>query len=381
MRSRLKHVGLVALIMLVAALAPSPASAASNTSLVASGFSSPRGVVFFHGHLLVAEGGVRGPYCNGLPPPELLCIGTSGQISKVNTATGHHTPLISGLFAGTENHGGPDELLGSEGLSVSGGRVLNILGLYPKVFDGIKCGAGDSACAQTLALARAQAGHLISVGADGSLRVGASVGAFSFDFTANIPNQEHDSNPYAVLAARGGAYVADAGANTLNFVSSRGQITELNYFPFRQNGFPSDEVPDCIARADGALFVGTLSGHLYRIGEGGATPVTMPLLHHVTGCTSDEDGNLYLVNMWTTPGPPGPDALFTGNIVKFNADEGTSSVVAAGLNFPNMDTVGPDGNLYVSADSICPATGLPFCPQGGTVWKVKLPSEDNNHQD
>jgi hypothetical protein len=377
----MRHVGLVVLVMLVAALSPSPASAAGNASMVASGFSSPRGVVFFHGQLLVAEGGVRGPYCNGLPPPELLCIGNTGQISWVNTETGAHGPLISGLFAGTENHGGPDELLGSEGLSISGGRVLNILGLYPQAFNGISCGAGDSACAQTLALARAQAGHLISVGEDGSLRVGASVGGFDFDWTANKPPQEHDANPYAVLAAKGGAYVADAGSNTLDFVSKHGRITVLNHFPFRQAGFPSDEVPDCVARANDALYVGTLSGHLYRVVEGGATPVSMPLLKHVTGCTSDENGNLYLVNMWTTPGPPGPNALFTGNIVKFNADDGTSSVVAAGLNLPNMDTIGPDGNLYVSADSVCPASGYPFCPHGGTVWKVTLPSEDNNHQD
>ncbi len=379
MRLRMTRYVLAVLVMLVAALAPSSASAAGNTSLVASGFSSPRGVVFFHGQLLVAEGGTRGPYCNGKPPPELLCIGNSSQISRVNTATGAHTPLISGLFSGVENHGGPDEALGSEGLSISGGRVLNILGLYPQAFDGITCAAGDAACARTLALARSQAGHLISVGADGSLRSVASVGGYDFNWTANKPPQEHDSNPYAVLATRGGAYIGDAGSNTLDFVSNRGRIQVLNYFPFRQNGFPSDEVPDCIARTDEALWVGTLSGHLYRIDEDGATPISLPLLKHVTGCTSDQNGNLYLVNMWTTLGPPGPDALFSGNIVKFKADEGTSSVVAGGLNFPNMDTIGPDGNLYVSADSICPATGYPFCPHGGTVWKVALPSED--HQD
>jgi len=35
--------------------------------------------------------------------------------------------------------------------------------------------------------------------------------------------------------------------------------------------------------------------------------------------------------------------------------------------------VGPDGNLYFSADSICPAEGIAgFCPQGGTVWKLGL---------
>lgn len=137
-------------------------------------------------------------------------------------------------------------------------------------------------------------------------------------------------------------------------------------------------MPDCIARTNEALWVETLSGNLFRIDEDGATQVSVPQLRHVTGCTTDKNGNLYLVNMWNTVGPPGQDSAFTGNVVKFKADEGTSSVVASGLNFPNMVTVGPDGNLYVTADSVCPATGIPLlCPLGGTVWKVTLPSENN----
>src|ERR1700737_1967513 len=155
---------------MVAALLPSPASAVGNTSMVAHGFSSPRGIVFFHGQLLVAEAGTGGPYCNGLPPPDFLCIGNTSKISKVNIANGNHTPLISGLFSAIENHGGPPEALGSEGLSVSGDRVLNILGLYPQAFDGIHCAPGNAACAQMVTLARAQAGHLISVDEGGNLR-------------------------------------------------------------------------------------------------------------------------------------------------------------------------------------------------------------------
>jgi hypothetical protein len=96
----------------------------------------------------------------------------------------------------------------------------------------------------------------------------------------------------------------------------------------------------------------------------------------VTGCAADGQGNVYFVNMWTTPTPPHP---FTGNIVKLDTERGTSSVIAAGLNFPNMDAVGPDGNLYFSADSICPAAGIAeFCPQGGTVWKLALPHDNND---
>ena len=70
---------------------------------------------------------------------------------------------------------------------------------------------------------------------------------------------------------------------------------------------------------------------------------------------------------------------------KLSPDEGTTSVIAAGLNFPNMDVVGPDGNLYFSADSICPAAGIQgLCPHGGTVWKLALPHDegegDNNNR-
>jgi len=83
--------------------------------------------------------------------------------------------------------------------------------------------------------------------------------------------------------------------------------------------------------------------------------------------------------MWSTPTPPQP---FTGNIVKLDTETGTSSVIAAGLNFPNMDVVGPDGNLYFSADSVCPAAGIQgFCPLGGTVWKLALPQENDDHGD
>jgi hypothetical protein len=374
MRIRSGRLLVAVLVGLATALVPGPASAAPVVSVVATGFSSPRGVALFHGQLLVAEAGTGGPYCDAAPPNMTICIGRTAQISRVNLATGSHTPLVSHLFSATEFHGGPPEALGSEGLSVSEGRVLNILGVYPQAFGGIHCAAGDAECARSLATAKAEAGHLISVGANGSWRSVASVGAFDFNYTANISNQEHDSNPYGVLATEEGAYVADAGSNTLDFVSGRGHISVLNYFPFRQNAFPSDEVPTCVARTGEALWVASLSGHLYRVSDGNATLVPLPLLHHVTGCTVGGDDNLFLVNMWTNDGPPTP---FSGNVVQFNPDEGTSSVLAGGLDFPNMITAGRHGSLYVSADSICPATGIPgLCPKGGSVLKITVEGED-----
>jgi len=62
--------------------------------------------------------------------------------------------------------------------------------------------------------------------------------------------------------------VADAGFNTLDFVDRSGKISILQYFGWRDpnpNNFPSDAVPTCVARTDDALWVGQLSGQLFRV--------------------------------------------------------------------------------------------------------------------
>jgi hypothetical protein len=387
MRGKFRFSLAAIVFMAVGVLVPTPASAAGPPTLVAAGFDSPRGVEFFKGTLVVGEAGHGGKNC--IPGVPTICFGRTSQISSVNMASKTHTALVDHLFSAAEffdpSHG---EALGVDGISARDGKLMAILGVFPQAFANYQCTAGDSECQADVAAATEQAGALLSVKANGSWRKVAGVGAFGFDSTANVPPQEHDSNPYGVLTANGGSYVADAGSNTLNFVSNGGHISVLHYFPWRDpnpGAFPTDEVPTCIARAGDGLWVATLSGHLYRVHGTSATLVTNPLLKHVTGCTADQEDNVYFVNMWTTPGPPSP---FSGNVVKFNAEEGTSSVIAGQINFPNMDVVGPDGNLYFSADSVCPATGiLGLCPGGGSVWKLALSHDNdeggdkNNHRD
>jgi hypothetical protein len=363
--------------MAVGIVVPTSASAAGapTPTFVTGGLDSPRGVAFFQDRLAVGEAGHGGQNCVPAPPANpAICFGRTGQISSVNTASGSHTKLVDHLFSVMEFRApGEGEALGVSGISAADGKLLAIIGVYPQAFADYQCAPGDTECAADVDAAKKQAGALLSVKANGSWRKVAGVGAFGFDYTADIPNQEHDSNPYGVLAINGGSYVADAGANTLEFVNNGGRISVLNYFPFRQNAFPTDEVPTCIAKTEDGLWLATLAGHLYHVHGRSATLVANSDIMHVTGCTADEQGNAYFVNMWTPPGPPQP---FTGDIVKVDS-EGTSSVIASGLNFPNMDVVGPDGNLYFSADSICPAAGIPgFCPHGGTVWKLAL-SHDN----
>ena len=379
MRLKIRIPLAASLLLAAGTFMPSPGVAAAAAPVaVASGFDSPRGVDFFKGKLVVAEAGHGGTNCIPASATNpLTCFGRSSQISWVNTASGTHTPLVNQLFSVAEFRGpGPGEALGVDGISAHGGKLLAIEGVFPQAFANFSCAAGDSGCAADVDAASNEAGALLSVKANGTWRKVAGLGAFDFDFTANIPNQEHDANPYGVLAVNGGSFVADAGSNTLNFVSNNGHIRILHYFPFRNDaGFPTDEVPDCVVKADDGLWVATLAGHLYRVHGTSATLVPNALLKHVTGCTADRAGNVYFVNMWTTPTFPTP---FTGDIVKMS-DEGTSSVIASGINFPNMDTVGPDGNLYFSADSVCPAAGIPgLCPNGGTVWKFALATDEGN---
>lgn len=372
------------LVLAVGALLPVPASAA-GPGVVASGFDSPRGVAFFHGRLVVAEAGHGGPNCAGgaFGTPGAVCIGRTSQISWVNTHTGTHSVLVGGLFSSTEFHApGQGETLGVDGISTQGGKLLGILGSFPQAFNGFPCAPANVECAASAAAARDQAGHLISVSGSGEWHDVASVGASNYDFTATIPGQEHDANPYGVMATEDEVYVVDAGSNTLNRIESDesdesdGEVTVEQYFPWRNptpfpKGFPSDEVPTCVAQVDESLWIGTLSGHLFRLDEDEMTLVADTNLKHVTGCTADEEGNLYLVNMWSTPGPPSP---FTGNIVRHSTETGSSHVLALPpLNFPNMDVIGPDGDLYVSADSVCPASGiLGLCPKGGSIWRIPL---------
>jgi hypothetical protein len=375
MRGKFRFSLAAIVFMAVGVLVPTPASAAGTPTLVAGGLDSPRGVEFFKGKLMVAEAGHGGKNCiQGTPK---ICFGRTSQISRVNTTTGTHTVVVDHLFSAAEFFGphDPGSSLGASGLSARDGKLMAIIQVFPEAFAKYECAAGDTECQADVEAAKKQAGALISVKASGSWRKVAGVGAFGFHYTADIPNQEHDSNPTGILAVNGGSYVADSGSNTLDFVSNGGHISVIHYFPFQQDAFPSDEVPTCIAKTDEALWVATLAGHLYRVHGTTATLVDNTLLPHVTGCAADGNGNVYFVNMWTTPGPPSPG---TGNIVKLDSETGRSAVIAADLSFPNMDVVGPDGNLYFSADSICPATVIPgFCPHGGTVWKLALPHQDN----
>lgn len=369
-------------LALLSALLPVPAAAAVTVTPVASGLHSPRGIAFVNGKMLVAEAGLGGDSCfDGGPGAGNVCIGPTGRISWINN--GAPTPLVTGLFSESARGGLDTE--GPSGLSVNEGRILAQISTPPQE---VPSPPTISSAASTLG--KQQAGLLISVHKNGSWGIVARVGEFDFNYTTAFPQppgpgtQEHDANPTGVLATDEGAYVADSGSNTLDRINGDGKIKIVIHDPTRfdqdPNAFPSDAVPTCVVQTEDGLLVGELSGRLLSVHGKSFSVVNAPLLSHVTGCTSDGQGNVYFVNMFGSGPvftPPPASKFFIGNVVKYDTESGQFSMLLDGLTLPNMDTVGPDGNLYVSVRSICPT--FPGCNGAtGGVIKITLPHDDED---
>ncbi|MBV9417782.1 MAG: ScyD/ScyE family protein [Solirubrobacterales bacterium] len=79
----------------------------------------------------------------------------------------------------------------------------------------------------------------------------------------------------------------------------------------------------------------------------------------VLGLAFGQDGALYVLETSVGPGFPAP---MRGQIVRIKGSHRTT--IATGLDLPTALTVGPDGNLYVSANGF----GAP--PGVGEVLKI-----------
>lgn len=352
------------------ALLPMPASASGpGFTTVATGLDSPRGVAFHNGVLLVAEAGHGGTACFMEPAAGEVCIGNSGRISSIKSGT--RATLVDGLFSETARGGFDVE--GPAGLSVEEGRILAQISTPPQEVPN-----PPTISASASAFGKSQAGRLIQVRPSGKWRTLAKVGEFDFHYTLQFSEtgaaaQEHDSNPYGILSTEEGAYVADAGSNTLDRVGPDGRVTVLLHDPFLTIGFPHDAVPTCVVKTEDGLLVGELSGRVLKVHGSTFTVIHNSLFTHITGCTSDRHGNVYFVNMFGSGAPFAPPTssnFFIGNVVKYNPETGGASLLAAApFLLPNMDTIGPDGNLYVSVRSICPT--FPGC-NGATGGVIKI---------
>jgi hypothetical protein len=365
-----------ATIIALASAGSLPAAAAWRVTPVASGLDSPRGVALAaDGTLYVAEGGHGGDVCNR----PTFCVGSTARISRVDTATGTRTTVVGGLYSRMVANEG---ITGVNGLAARGGRLFATITSFPEELAAWSCAGRPADCPAVLTAARAQAGRLISFTPAGARRPVANVGSNDLAWSGAHPSfsrEPANANPYGVLALPAATLVVDSGANTLDVVAASGAaIVASALAPPPPGGFPADTVPTCVTVVRGNAYVGSLSGKLWKR-AGSFTPTEVPvpagLLHHVTGCTSDAKGDIFLVDMWGTPGPPIPagpgSAAGTGSVVEIAAD-GTTSVLARGLMFPNGVALSRDGSLYVSVGSTCTAQGTPFpyCANGGGIVRL-----------
>jgi hypothetical protein len=371
----------VALAAAVAAVVTAGASARAHAwseSTVATGLDSPRALTFSpNGDLLVAEGGHGGDVCQ--PSPfGAHCIGLTSQITKVDTGTGALTPLASGLFSSSL---GQEGITGVDGIAASGGKLYATITGAHQQFDDWSCTNQPADCAAVVAAATSQAGELEHVSNGGTLDAVADVGGNDLGLTLADPSlsgEGPNANPYGLTALPMGVWVADAGANLLDWIPNDGSIhVSARIARNAPGGFPGDGVPTCVAVMRGNLYAADLSGRLWERG-GSFTPTQIPLpgVHHFTGCVSDGLDHLYLVDMWGTPGPPIPagpaSAAGSGSVIEFDRTSGTATTIASGLDFPNGIALAKDGSLYVSVGSTCTAVGTPFpyCAKGGSVVKL-----------
>lgn len=326
----------VAFVLLVAALAAT-VKADPPYTVVTGNLSSPRGLTFGPGgRLYVAQ------------------AGSGGNTSKISEIRGAWTsaPAVRDVVTGLPSEGENGEFVGVDGISALGnGNIAAIMAES-------EAGGGPPLF-----------GHLLQFNPAGQWRDVANVGNYNYAWSAEHTDLAYgdfpDSNPYGVLAVPGGAYVADAGTNTLNFVKANGEISVLAYFP---DNAIRDSTPTCIAPGpDGALYIGTLalvdsivlgpSAIVYRVDPSAANPANLNTiltlatpwatgLYPINGCAFGPDGTFYASQLFTQWPPP----FSAGDVVKIPfATPGVHTFLTGGaLTVPGGVAVGPDGAVYAS---------------------------------
>jgi hypothetical protein len=377
----MRRTATVAIVMLAASLAgtaavPAVAQATTPTGIketvIWSGLNTPRHIVLTETGLVVTEAGTGGPVgtsnCATGPATEgdgtsQYCTGPTGDIFAISSR-GHAVPVLSKLPSVIEES--IQEVTGPSAIAYGHGQeavtiddfLVNKDGsnsLLPKPF---------ASAFGTLALISDGKAKFVDIAAFAAAHPQS---AYSL---GTIPGETpYDSDPYDVVAYRGGWVVADAGANDLLYVSANGRISMLARFPAVAEQLPAgvlgnptpitveaQAVPTSVAIGPGgALYVSLLRGvpsdpgtaYIYRVVPGHKPVVWARGLTSVTAIAFDRQGRL-LATEFNTGGLLSPPTV-TGALVRISSNgQMVTTLPVPGLYQPTGVAVSADGTVYVS---------------------------------
>ena len=341
-------------------------------TVVLGGLNAPRHLVLTRAGLVVTEAGTGGPAgpsnCATGPATEgagtsQYCTGPTGDIVTISSP-GRTIPVLSKLPSVIEE--AIQEVTGPSAIAYGHGREAVTIDDFLVNKDG-----GNSLLPEPFASAFGTL-QLISGGKTRVVDIAAFAAAHpqSASSLGTVPGEvPWDSDPYDVVAYRGGWVVADAGADDLLYVSATGRVSMLARFPAVAEQVPAgvfgnpapitveaQAVPTSVAVGlDGALYVGLLRGvpsdpgtaYIYRVVPGHQPVIWARRLTSVTAIAFDRQGRL-LATEFNTGGLLAPPTV-PGALVRIsNNGQTVTTLPVPGLYQPTGLAVSADGTVYVS---------------------------------
>jgi hypothetical protein len=346
--------------------------ASIQETVVQGGLNAPRHLVLTGAGLVVTEAGTGGPAgpsnCATGPSTEgagtsQYCTGQTGAIFTISSR-GQITPVLSELPSVIEE--AIPEVTGASAIAYAHGQEAVTIDDFLVNKDG-----SNGLLPQPFASAFGTL-RLLSCGRTRVVDIAAFAAAHPQPTSSlgTIPGETpYDSDPYDVVAYRGGWVVADAGADDLLYVSATGHVSLLARFPAVAEQLPAgvlgnpgpitvmaQAVPTSVAVGpDGALYVGLLRGvpsdpgtsDIYRVVPGHKPVIWARGLTAVTAIAFDRQGRL-LATEFNTGGLLSPPTV-PGALVRISNNGRTvTTLPVPGLYQPTGLAVSADGTVYVS---------------------------------
>ncbi|HEX3874690.1 MAG TPA: ScyD/ScyE family protein [Solirubrobacteraceae bacterium] len=339
-----------------------PSRPTARPTVVASDLANPRQLtVAADGAIYVAEAGDGGRSDCAKPAGQAaaVCIGDTGSIARI--ADRRTVPVITGLpsvaSAGGQEASGPADVVAVDGRLAFVIQDTDLFASGANQFGRLGKPLGHLALAAT--------------NGTGGFRLGADLARYEATHDPDrgaAADSRIESDPYGLVAYRGGYVVADAAANDLLGVDKSGAVRVIAVLPTQTETTSSgtvvaQSVPTSVAVGpDGALYVGELTGAPFKVGAARIWRVVPghPPTVYATGFTDvsaiafDHRGRLLVLEIDRLGLT---DTSGSGELIRVTTEGRRAVLLTHGLVSPTGVAVGPDGSIYISNYGSSPSTG------------------------